>query len=48
MKKLLGIALTDEELVELYRILLDKDADGALAFLETHAKRQVLDLLAGG
>jgi len=30
------------------RILLDKDPEGALAFLQTHAKGKARDLLEGG
>lgn len=48
MKKALTITLTDEELLELYRILLDKDAEGALNFLETRLKSQIHTLLEGG
>ena len=48
MKKLLALPLEDEEIVELCRILLDKDAEGALAFLQTHVKGKARDLLEGG
>lgn len=48
MKKLLALALEDEEIVELCRVLLDKDAEGALAFLQTHVKGKARDLLEGG
>jgi len=48
MKKLLAIPLEDEEIIELYRILLDRDAEGALAFLQTHVKSKARDLLEGG
>ena len=47
MKKMLAIPLEDEEIIELCRILMDKDADGALAFLQTHVKSQARDLLEG-
>lgn len=48
MRKVLTIPLEDEEIIELCRILLDKDADGALAFLQTHVKGKARDLLEGG
>lgn len=48
MKKLLILPLDDEEIIELCRVLLDKDPEGALAFLQTHAKGKARDLLEGG
>ena len=48
MKKVLTIPLEDEEIIELCRILLDKDPEGALTFLQTHAKGKSHDLLEGG
>jgi hypothetical protein len=48
MKKLLAIPLEDEEVIELCRILMDKDAAGALEFLQTHVKGKARDLLEGG
>jgi hypothetical protein len=48
MKRSLSITLSDEELIDLYRILLDKDAVGALAFLDEHARKQVIAELEGG
>ncbi len=48
MKKLLSIPLEDEDIIELCRILMDDDADGALEFLKTHAKGKALELLEGG
>ena len=36
------------ELVELCRILLDRDADAALLFLQHHLKGKARDLLEGG
>ncbi len=47
MKKMLTIPLEDEDIIELYRILMDKDAEGALEFLRTHVKSQTRDLLEG-
>ena len=48
MKKVVTIPLEDEEIIELCRILLDKDPEGALAFLQTHVKGKARDLLEGG
>ncbi len=47
MKRVLTIPLEDEDLIELRRILMDKDAEGALEFLQTHVKSQARDLLEG-
>ena len=48
-----GINLTlssveDTDLIELCRILLDRDADAALAFLQQHLRGKARDLLEGG
>ena len=48
MKKGLTLILEDAELVELCRILLDRDTDAALAFLQQHIKGKARDLLEGG
>jgi hypothetical protein len=48
MKKGLTLVLADAELIELCRILLDRDADAALAFLQQHLKGKARDLLEGG
>jgi len=48
MKKGLTLTLEDAELVELCRILIDKDAEGALEFLQAHFKGKARDLLEGG
>jgi hypothetical protein len=45
-KKGINLILEDAELVELCRILLDRDA--ALAFLQQHLKGKARDLLEGG
>jgi len=47
MKRVLTIPLEDEDIIELCRILMDKYADGALEFLQTHVKSQARDLLEG-
>ena len=48
MKKALSFALEDDAIIELIRVLMDDDADGALAFLKTHVKGRARDLLEGG
>lgn len=48
MKKGLTLILTEEDLVELMRILLDEDAQGALRFLQDHCRGKARDLLEGG
>ena len=48
MKKALTVALDDRELIELRRILLDADSEGALEFLRLHFKGMALELLEGG
>jgi hypothetical protein len=48
MKKALSIVLEDQDILELMRILMDDDADGALAFLKRHFKGTARDLLEGG
>ena len=48
MKKTLQVALEDQEIIELMRVLIDNDADGALTFLKTHFKGKARDLLEGG
>ena len=48
MKKAINLALENEEIIELMRILLDEDAEGALAFLKKHFKGKAQDLLEGG
>lgn len=48
MKKGTQLYLEDEDLIELMRILIDEDAEAALAFLKTHFKGKARDLLEGG
>jgi len=48
MKKALHLVLEEEDILELMRILIDNDAEGALAFLEKHFKGKARDLLEGG
>ena len=48
MKKSLHLVLEDEDIFGLMRILMDSDADGALAFLRQHFKGKARELLEGG
>jgi hypothetical protein len=48
MKKALSIVLEDHDVIELMRILMDDDAEGALAFLKQHFKGKARELLEGG
>ncbi len=48
MKKGINLVLEEQDLIELMRVLLDEDADGALAFLKVHFKGKARDLLEGG
>jgi len=48
MKKGFNLVLEDPDLIELIRILLDEDAEGALAFLKLHFKGKAREILEGG
>jgi hypothetical protein len=48
MKKGVHLVLGDKEIIELCRILMDDDAPAALAFLKSHLKGKVRELLEGG
>ena len=48
VKKSLQIVVEDQDLIELMRVLMDDDAEGALAFLEAHFKGKARKLLEGG
>jgi hypothetical protein len=48
MKKSIVLSLTDEELQDLYRVLIDRDAEGALRFLDQHMRKKVHQALEGG
>ena len=48
MKKTLQIILEDKDIIELMRIMLDEDAEGALNFMKDHFKGKARDLLEGG
>ncbi len=47
-KKSLSAVLEDAEVIELARILMDEDAQAALAFLKRHFKGKATELLEGG
>lgn len=48
MKKTLVLALDDEELAELLRIMIDRDGEAALHLLERHLWRPARHALEGG
>jgi hypothetical protein len=48
MKKRYQPDADDESIIELMRILIDEDAEGALAFLKQHFKGKARELLEGG
>lgn len=48
MKKALVVPLSDEELLDLCRIILDEDEGGALRFAIEHLKKPVRQALEGG
>jgi len=48
MKRALVVPLTDEELLDLCRILLDRDEKDALRFLDEHLKKPANEALEGG
>ena len=48
MKKAISLTLDESELIDLIRIILDDDAEGALAFLKTQFKGKSRHLLEGG
>lgn len=48
MKKALVIPLSEQELQEVYRILIDRDNDAALEFFVAHARAPLHRDLEGG
>jgi hypothetical protein len=44
----LVIPVTEAELQELYRVLLDQDEAGALDFLNMHLRSKMRDIMEGG
>ena len=47
MKKSIVLSLSDEELFELERIMLDNDHQGALRVLKKHLEREVRAAISG-
>jgi len=47
MKKSITMTLSDEELMELQRILLDEDKEAALHFLKSHLGKKVKATISG-
>ena len=47
MKKSITLTLSDEELMELQRVLLDEDREAALRFLKVHLDKQVKVVILG-
>jgi hypothetical protein len=47
MKKSITITLSDEELMELQRIILDEDKETALCFLKKHLEKKVQEVISG-
>jgi len=47
VKKSITLTLSDEELMELQRILLDEDREEALRFLRTYLEKQVKAVISG-
>lgn len=48
MKGRLVLSVSEEEALRLCRILLDRDREDALAFLEEHARKPLHEFLEGG
>ena len=48
MEKHFVISVSDQEAIRLHHILIDKDRDEALAFLEEHAYKSLCGFLEGG
>ncbi len=48
MKKAMNLVLEEEDVIELMRILMDDDAEGALAWLKAHCKGKAREVLEGG
>ena len=48
MNKAVNLVLTEAEIIELMRILIDDDAEGALEWLKAHFKGKARDLFEGG
>jgi hypothetical protein len=47
-KQVIQLVMDEVDIIELMRILLDNDSDGALAFMRRHLKGKARELLEGG
>ncbi len=47
MKKSIILTLSNEELMELQRIMLDDDSEAALHFLKAHLDKKVKGIISG-
>jgi hypothetical protein len=47
MSEVMNLVLEDEDMIELMRILLDDDAEGALAWLRAHLRGKAPHVLEG-
>ena len=47
MKKSISLTLSDEELMELQRILLDEDREAAPQFLKAHLDKKIKAVISG-
>ncbi|MCI0469815.1 MAG: hypothetical protein L0Y62_07115 [Nitrospirae bacterium] len=47
MQKSIILTLSDEDLMELQRILLDEDNEKALLFLKIHLEKQIKAVISG-
>jgi hypothetical protein len=48
MNKAITLVLEEEQIIELMRMLMDDDGEGALAFLKAHFKYKFRELLESG
>ena len=48
MQRLFIISVSEAEAIRLWHILLDRDQEEALAFLEEHARKPLRSFLEGG
>jgi hypothetical protein len=48
MNKSINLTMNDEEIIELIRVIMDDDAEGALKFLKKHFKGKARGLLESG
>ncbi|MCL4249201.1 MAG: hypothetical protein KJ065_13725 [Anaerolineae bacterium] len=48
MKRAITLVLDDTDVIELMRVLIDDDSEGALSFVRMHFKGKARELLEGG